>query len=391
MSTPTRGTTPRNPKTREPAQPARARRPTRTPLSQLPTPTWLHGESVIALRLMIIGGAMIGGIWLVLRVQVIVTAVVIGFAILSLLWPVARWLRSHGVPAVLAALLCVLAFLAFFVGLITFVIAQVVDSWPRIVRAITGSVNDVNEWLEEGPFGLDTANVQDLLNDVEQFLGDQLQNIGSAAATGLSLVGNFATVILIAIFFSIFGLTSGDKLWRQFVGTLDPDNRGAANAAFRASMRTTGNWFYASTITGLVDGLFIGVGLAILDVPLAVPIGALTFLMAYIPLIGATLAGAVAVLVALFSGGPADALWALGIVLVVQQIEGNLLSPLLLSRAINFHPLIVLVLTTSSAAAFGLIGLFLAVPVTGAIAAAVIAWRKVIRDREASASVPEPA
>lgn len=346
---------------------------------------------MIALRLAIIGGAIIGVIWLVLRVQVIVTAVVIGFAILSLLWPVARWLREHGVPAVLAALMCVLAFLAFFVGLISFVVAQVVDSWPRIVAAITGSVNDVNTWLEEGPFGLDTANVQDLLADVEQFLGDQLQNIGAAAATGLSLVGNFATVILIAIFFSIFGLTSGDKLWRQFVGTLDPDNRGAANAAFRASMRTTGNWFYASTITGLVDGLLIGVGLAILDVPLAVPIGALTFLMAYIPLIGATLAGAVAVLVALFSGGLPDALWALGIVLVVQQIEGNLLSPLLLSRAINFHPLIVLVLTTSSAAAFGLIGLFLAVPVSGAIAAAVIAWRKVKRDSPRPADAPEPA
>lgn len=363
-------------------------KPTLQSLAEPSTPTWLHRESVIALRLLIIGVAAAAAIWIVLQVQVIVTAVVLGFAIVSLLWPVARFLRAKGVPAVLAALLCVLVFLAFFVGLVAFVIAEIVESWPELVDAISGSVESITDWLESGPFGLDTANVQDLLNDVGEFLQSQLSNVGTAAATGLSVVGNFTTVILIAIFFAIFGLTSGDKLWRSFAGVLDEPNREPANAAFRASMRTTGNWFYASTITGLVDGLFIGIGLTILDVPLAVPIGALTFLMAYIPLIGATLAGVLAVAVALFSGGFSDALWALGIVLLVQQIEGNILSPLLLSRAINFHPLLVLVLTTSAATAFGLIGLFLAVPVTGAIAAAVLAWRRTVRETVAASARP---
>lgn len=353
-------------------------------LAQLPTPTWLHREATIALRLLIIGAAVASAIWAILQVQVIVTAVVVGFAIVSLLWPVARWLRAHNVPAIFAALICVLLFLAFFIGLVIFVIAQVVDSWPKLTNAITGSIQSITEWLESGPFGLDTANVQDLLNEVESVLESMLSNIGSAAATGLTVVGNLTTMILIAIFFAIFALTSGDRLWKQFVGVLDADHRAPATSAFIASMRTTGNWFYASTITGLVDGLLIGVGLAILDVPLAVPIGALTFLMAYIPLIGATIAGVVAVAVALFSGGITDALWALVIVLVVQQIEGNVLSPLLLSRAVNFHPLVVLVLTTSSAAAFGLAGLFLAVPVTGAIAAAVLGWRRAVRDRASS-------
>jgi predicted PurR-regulated permease PerM len=354
-------------------------------LSQLPTPTWLHRESIIAARLLIIGVAVWAAIKVALQLQVIMTAVVIGFAIVSLLWPVARWLRLHGVPAVLAALMCVALFLAFFVGLVTFVIAQVVDSWPELSRAITGAVNDINEWVEGEPFGLDANRVKDLLGEVENILASLLSNVGGAAATGLTVVGSLTTVVLIATFFAIFALTSGDRLWKSFVGVLDADHKAPANAAFLASMRTTGNWFYASTITGLVDGLFIGIGLAILDVPLAVPIGALTFIMAYIPLIGATIAGAIAVAVALFSGGISDALWALGIVLLVQQIEGNILSPLLLSRAINFHPLIVLILTTSAATAFGLVGLFLAVPVTGAIVGAAIAWRKAM-----AAPGPEP-
>src|SRR5690606_29767502 len=155
---------------------------------------------------------------------------------------------------------------------------------------------------------------------------DLLGSATSAIGTGLSLVGNFFTVILIATFFAIFALTSGDKLWKQFVGALSPAQKRPADAAFRAAMRTVGNWFYASTLTGLVDGVLIGIGMLILGVPLAVPIGALTFLMAYIPLVGATLAGAVAVLVALFSGGFGTALWALLIVIIVQQVEGNVLS-----------------------------------------------------------------
>ena len=337
---------------------------------------------MIAGRLLLIGLAAAAAMWLALQVQFIATAVVLGFAEVALLWPLARWLRSKRVPAALAALACVILFLAFFVGLLIFLVTEVVQSWPRMVDALTGSVTEINEWLESGPFGLDTQNVQDLLDELQSRLGDLLGSATSAIGTGLSVVGNFFTVILIATFFAIFALTSGDKLWRQFVGTLAPGHQAPADAAFRGAMKTVGNWFYASTITGLVDGVLIGVGLLILDVPLAIPIAALTFLMAYIPLIGATLAGAVAVLVALFSGGFDTALWALLVVVIVQQVEGNVLSPLLMSRALNFHPVITLVLTTASASAFGLVGLFLAVPVTGAITAAVLAWKRTARAQE---------
>lgn len=343
---------------------------------------WLRNEAVIAGRLLVIGLAVAAAVWLALQIQFIAVAIMLGFAEVALLWPLARWLRAKRVPAVLAALFCVVLFLAFFAGLVIFVITEVVNSWPSMVRAITGSVNEINDWLAEGPFGLDTQNVQDVLADLQSRLGDVLGNVTSAAATGLSVVGNLVTVILIATFFAIFALTSGDKLWAQFVGALDQRHRAASDASFRAAMKTAGNWFYASTITGLVDGALIGIGLLILDVPLAIPIGALTFLMAYVPLVGATLAGAVAVLVALFSGGFGTAVWALVIVVLVQQIEGNVLAPLLMSRALNFHPLIVLVLTTGAAAAFGLVGLFLAVPVTGVIVSAVLAWKRSTRSQQ---------
>lgn len=147
-------------------------------------PDWLRPEAIIAGRLLIIGLALAAAMWLVLQVQFIATAVVLGFAEVALLWPLARWLRSKRVPAVFAALLCVLLFLAFFAGLLVFVITEVVDSWPRMVNAITGSVNEINAWLEDGPFGLDTQNVQDLLDELESRLGDVLGGVTSAAVGG---------------------------------------------------------------------------------------------------------------------------------------------------------------------------------------------------------------
>lgn len=343
------------------------------------TPTWLHAEAVIAGRLLIIGLALAAALWVVLQVQFIASATVLGFAMVALLWPLAKWLRKKGVPDVAAALACVLLFLAFFIGLVVFVVDQVIDSGDSMVEAITGSVEALGDWLEEGPFGLESTNIQDLLDELQTRLDDILGGVSSAAATGLTALGNLTTVVLIATFFTIFALTSGDRLWFRFVATLRPEHQAPATAAFRSSMRAAGNWFYASTLTGLVDGLLIGGGLTILDVPLAIPIGALTFIMGYVPMVGATLAGAVAVAVALFSGGFSDALWALALVLVVQQIEGNVLSPLLLSRAVNFHPLIILLLTTGAATAFGLVGLFLAVPVAGSLTAGIRTWKRATR------------
>jgi putative heme transporter len=223
---------------------------------------------------------------------------------------------------------------------------------------------------------VDDEVVRQVIDELQQYISTFVGAVGEYIATGLGVIANLVTVVLIATFFAIFALASGDKLWRQFTNALPEEHRQPATGAFRSAMRTTGAWFYASTITGLVDGFFIGLGLLILGVPLAVPIGALTFVLAYIPLLGATIAGVVAVAVALATQGPTAALIALIIVLAVQQIEGNVLAPLLMARAVSFHPLIILVMTTTAATMFGIAGLFLAVPLAGAIVAAVMGWRR---------------
>ncbi|WP_236829150.1 AI-2E family transporter [Blastococcus sp. KM273128] len=358
---------------------------------------FLQREATIAGRALVIGLAALGLIWLVLQVQFVAAAVMLGIAQVAMLWPIASWLRRHGVPAVLAAILCVIGYLAFFVSVLTFLVLQLIEAWPGLVAASVDAVNSTTAWVQARTEDLNNAGLEQVLQQLESSVGSAASGLGGAAAQGLNAVGNITTVLLIALFFTLFALTSGDRLWRQFVRALPVEHRSPTDAAFRAGLRTAGAWFYASTATGLVDGLLIGFGLWLLDVPLALPIGALTFLLGYVPLVGATIAGAVAVAVAGVTNGWSTALWALGIVLLVQQIEGNVLAPLLLSRAISFHPLVVLLLTTGAASAFGLLGLFVAVPVAGVLAAAVQGWRRQVGRQAAEppdddgTSVDEPA
>jgi predicted PurR-regulated permease PerM len=335
---------------------------------------WLQAEAIVAGRLLVIGLATVGVVWVVLQVQYVAAAAVLALAQVAMLWPLARRLRARGVPAALAAVACVLAYLAFFLGLLGFVVVQLIRSWSGLADAAAGGIAAAGDWLQTAPDVQDEA-LQRVVEQLEASAAGVVRGVGSAAAQTLNVVGNLATVLIIALFATLFALTSGDRLWQQFLTGLPPRHRAPADAAFRAGLRTAGAWFYASTATGLVDGVLIGAGLWLLGVPLALPIGALTFLMAYVPLVGATLAGAVAVVVAAFTAGWTTALWALLLVLLVQQLEGNVLSPLLLARAMRFHPLVTLLLTTAAAAAFGLLGLFLAVPTVGVLAAAVSAWR----------------
>ncbi|MGY1755093.1 AI-2E family transporter [Blastococcus sp. SYSU D01042] len=335
----------------------------------------LQREATIAGRLLVIGLAAVGAIWLVLQVRFVAAAVMLGVAQVAMLWPIARRLRERGLPAVLAAVVCVCAYLAFFVSVLVFLVLQLIGAWPGLVDAGTDAVDAVADWAQVRADDLDNAGLEQVIEQLESTVGGAVSGLGGAAGQALSAIGNVVTVLVIGLFFTLFALTSGDRLWQQFVRALPDERRAPTTAAFRAGMRTAGAWFYASTATGLVDGVLIGFGLWVLGVPLALPIGALTFLLGYVPLVGATIAGAVAVAVAGVTGGVSSALWALLVVVVVQQIEGNVLAPLLLSRAINFHPLVVLLLTTGAASAFGLLGLFIAVPVAGVVAAAVQAWR----------------
>jgi putative heme transporter len=355
-----------------------------------PYPRWLDYGAGVAARFLVILIAVAAVVWLALQVTLVVTAAVLGFAVVSMLWPIVRWLRDHRVPQALAAIASVLLLLSAFALLCYFVVSQIVANIPALVTAGTTLVDSFTNWVADLPLTNDSPLANEALDQLESTVDAVLSGLSSGVLAGLGAVSNLATVLAVTIFFAIFALTGGDKLWRQFRGLLPENRQQPATDSCRAVMTTTGAWFYASTLTGLIDGIFIGAGLLVLDVPLAVPIGALTFVLGYIPLVGATLAGVAAVGVAFVAGGWTTAIWALVIVLAVQQIEGNVLSPLLLSRAVDFPPLVTLLLTTTAGLAFGIVGLFLVVPVVGAIVAAATTFHQSNGAQRSAPAAPLP-
>ncbi|WP_131105836.1 AI-2E family transporter [Ornithinimicrobium sufpigmenti] len=338
-------------------------------------PVWLRMEATLAWRMLLIAAVALLAIWLTLQVTVIAIAAFIAFTQAALLWPVVGRLERH-LPRALATLVVVALYAAAIGALAWFTLVQMLEAGPRIFDAIGGSLTSANDWFLERGWSLPEEFVENIQNQLQNRLGDIAAGLTGYARTTLSALGSTLTVVVVALFATIFALVGGKTMTQGIVAAVPGSRQLPAFAAIRDAATTARWWMFASSVTGAVDGIFIGLGLYLLGVPLAVPIALLTFILGFIPMIGATLAGAVAVAVALFFNGVTTAVWALLIVLAVQQIEGNVLSPLLMSRAMEFPPLLTLLLSTGGGIALGLPGLFLAVPIAGILTAAVRGWRR---------------
>lgn len=346
------------------------------PAGVTPTrPTWLRLEATIAWRMLLIAAAALLVIWLGLQITVIAIAAFIAFTQAALLWPVVGRLEQY-LPRALATLLVVAVYAAGIGVLAWFILIQMLNAWPQLFDAVAGSLTEANDWFLERGWELPPEFVDNVQGQLQGRLGDIASGLGGYARTTLAALGSTLTVVVVGLFATIFALVGGKAMTRGIVGMVPASRQLPTFAAIRDAATTARWWMFASTVTGAVDGIFIGMGLYLLGVPLAVPLGLLTFILGFIPMIGATLAGAIAVAVALFFNGVTTAIWALLIVLLVQQIEGNVLSPLLMSRAMEFPPLLTLLLSTGGGVALGLPGLFLAVPIAGILTAAVRAWRR---------------
>lgn len=339
--------------------PARNRR---TPL--------LRDEATIAGRLIILFAAIGILVWLMMQVQIVTVAAFFGMAIAAMLWPLVKWM-NNAIPKILAVIISVLILLALIALSLWFVGNQFFATLPDVIVTAQQGIDAAVEWLSDRSGNEFFKQVQDQLN---KSMGQIVAGAGNIAQAGVSAISSFVTIVILAVMVMIFTLASGDTIGEGIVKAVPKQWKGKIQASGEALVKTARNWLFASIVTGLVDGIFIALGLSILKVPLAIPIGMLTFFAGFIPNIGAILAGAVAVAVALASGGITTAIWALVVVIVVQQVEGSVLQPLLMSRAMDFPPLITLLLTTAGGLAFGLTGLILTVPLVGFAYAVIRAW-----------------
>ncbi|NEK85043.1 AI-2E family transporter [Blastococcus saxobsidens] len=317
--------------------------------------------------LLIVGGLIIVG-YVLGKLWIILLPVVLGLLFTTVLWPPTRFLRNHGWPAALAALTVLITFLAAFGGIIALIAPPVVRQVEELADGVSIGLQQLQDWLTGPPFNLGQEQIGSAVDQAIDSIQGNAQNIAQYAVTGATAIGGLLINLVLALVLTFFFLKDGPRWVPWLAAQTGPAAAPHVAALSYKTWSTLSEFIRQQAIVGFVDAFFIGLGLWILGVPLVLPLAVLTFFGAFIPIIGAFVAGGFAVLIALVDSGFTTALIVLGIVLVVQQIEGNVLQPILQGRGLNLHAAVVILAVTAGSSLAGIIGAFLAVPVTALIA-----------------------
>lgn len=313
-------------------------------------------------RLLVLAGT----VWVLMRVisavQLVVLAFVAALLITALLQPAVASLRRYGVPRGLAtALTAILGFVVM--GLIGwFVTWQVMENIDNVSDQVQDGIDELRNWLLNSPFHVTDKQINDIAENLREAVGANTDQITSAGLEGVTVVVEALTGILLAAFSTLFLLYDGKRIWEWTLKLVPAAARpGVAGAGPRA-WRTLTAYVRGTVIVALIDAIFIGLGIYFLGVPMAVPLAVFIFLFAFIPLVGAVVSGALAVVVALVTQGVFTAVMSLAVVLAVQQIEGHILQPFILGRAVRVHPLAVVLSVAAGGMVAGIGGAVVAVP-----------------------------
>ncbi|MBL7254569.1 AI-2E family transporter [Paractinoplanes lichenicola] len=313
-------------------------------------------------RLIVVG--LVG--WALLRFIGIISVVVIPLAVAlllsALLGPAVSWFRRLRLPPSLATFLVLICGLAAVAGTFTLVINQFLDGLPQLTQNATAGVRQIQEWAKTGPLHLSDDQVNQAIDNAQDWINTHSASLTSTGIATAATVFEVLTGMLLVLFSTFFFLRDGRKIWRFVVRLFPVNARWSIADAGDASWATLGAYVRATVLVAFIDAVGIGIALVILDIPFPFPLAALVFLGAFIPIVGASVSGAVAVLVALVDQGWVIALIVLGAVILVQQVEGHILQPLIMGRAVAIHPLAVIIGIASGVVLAGIIGALVAVP-----------------------------
>ncbi|MEV0260652.1 AI-2E family transporter [Streptomyces sp. NPDC050617] len=313
---------------------------------------------VVVLLLAAVGAV---GVWLCVQLKAAVTPVLLALLGAGLLGPLYRRLVAMKVQRSLAAGLTCAALVAVVGGAGYIVVSALIDTGDEIVASLKDAARSLSDH-----FGAAGTSLDDMASNAKGWLGKFGGTAASGLLSGISVVGQAAAAAVLALLLTFFFLRDSDRA-AATLRSLAPGSSGPQlEAVARRAFRAVEGFMRGTTVIALIDAVCITVGLLILGVPGAVGLGALVFVGAYIPYLGAFISGAVAVLVALADRGFVIALWALGVVLAVQVLEGHVLQPVIQSRTVQMHPAVVMVAITAGASVAGIVGMLLAVPLTAA-------------------------
>jgi putative heme transporter len=368
------------PPTEDEAGPGRARRARPT------APRPLEVAAGWSWRLIaVVAGLAVVGVLLV-QLRIVVLPVIVALLACTVLHPPVRRLRARGWPRLLATWTVVLASVAIAAAAVALLSWQVADDLDAIDVNVEQGVEDVEDWLVEGPLGLSRADISAAYEQGREWATSGGGLVASGIAGRAVVAVEVVAGLLLALVLVFFFLKDGDRMWRAVTARLGETAGGHVDTAGRRAWEALGGFVRGTAVVAAADAVLIGAAVAILGVPFAIPLAALTFAGAFLPIVGAVVAGSIAVLVALATEGLVAALILLGVVVAVQQVEGDVLQPLVLGRSVRLHPVVILLAVAGGAAVGGIIGAFLAVPAV-AVASVVLGY---VWDEVGPAAAPGP-
>lgn len=337
-------------------------------LSSTRTRSALRASARISLELLLVLAMAAGVLWVLGQMWPVVWPLVVGLLLTTLTWPPARFLRGRGWPPALAASAVTVLFLLVATGVVALIVVPVASQSGQLTDGVGEGIHQVRQWAAGPPLNIGDDQIAKASDTASARLQSSAGSMITTLVTGLSTVVDGVVTAVLALLLMFFFLKDGPRflpwLTRQLPGRLATDVPIVAARSWDA----LGAFVRSQALVGLLDAVLIGLGLWILGVPLVLPLAVLTFISAFVPIAGALFAGAVAVLIALVSNGLSNALIALAIVVVVQQLEGNVYQPVLQSRGLGLHAAAVLLAVTLGASLAGIVGSLLAVPAAAVIA-----------------------
>ena len=297
--------------------------------------------------------------------------VLLAIIVSTVLWPPVRWLRKHKVPSALSVVIVLITFFAILGGIFTAMAPSITTQSRDLAEQATKGIGQLQQWIQGPPLNVDLGHYNDIINQISTFLQERVTDIASRVVSGISTAGSIVVTFVLMLVLTFFFLKDGEGFLPMIRRTTGHNVGWHLTEMLTRIWNTLSGFIRVQAIISFVDAVCIGIGLLVLHVPLAPALAVITFFASFIPIVGALVAGALAVIIALVSNGVTNALLVLLIIIAVQQLEGHILQPVLQSKAMNLHAAIVLLSVTIGSTMFGVVGAFLAVPVAATLSVLV--------------------
>lgn len=344
--------------------------------SRAPWSLWADGFGKLGIRaiqIIVVVTVAAAVIFAIQQVTLVTIPLVIALILACAFNPVMSWMRRRGVPTILATLITLISIVIILSALGWLIVWAVRNQWDDLYSQAQDGVQQLLTWVQTLPFDfLQPDQIDEWIATLTDFVTSA--QFGSGALAGVSAVANFVTGFVLMATMLFFFLKDGPQMWEFLLRPFRDENYLRARRIGDKTVATLGSYLRGTAMVAAVDAIGILIGLLILQVPLAIPLAVLVLLLAFIPIVGATVAGILAALVALVANGWVNALLVVGVVVLVNQLEGNFLQPFLMGRSMKLHAFVILIALTVGTVLGGIVGAVLAVPIAAALWGVIQVW-----------------